>query len=100
MTRILDTCDPKSYSDAQGEPKWENAMQHEMDSLEKNHIWDLVPQPQGKNIVKCRWVYQTKFTFEGIIEHHKAHFVVKKLSQQEAIEYIETFAHVAKMDSN
>jgi hypothetical protein len=27
----------------------------EMDSLLKNHMLDLVPQLQGKNVVKCRW---------------------------------------------
>ena len=43
MTWILDTSDPESYVDAQGKPKWEYAMRHEMDSLEKNHTWDLVP---------------------------------------------------------
>ena len=43
MTRILDTCDLESYVDAQGKPEWEQAMQHEMDSLEKDHTWDLVP---------------------------------------------------------
>jgi hypothetical protein len=53
MTHVLETCDLVSYSDAQGQPEWEQAMQDEMNSLLKNHTWDLVPQPQGKNIVKC-----------------------------------------------
>ena len=57
-------------------------MQLEMDYLEKNHICDLVPRPQGKNIFKCQWVYQTKFTFEGVVECHKANLVAKGLSQE------------------
>jgi hypothetical protein len=73
-------------------------MQAKMDFLLKNHTWDLLPRPQGKNIMKCRWVYNTKFTFEGVIECHKAHFVAKGFSQQEGINYNETFAHVAKMN--
>jgi hypothetical protein len=56
-------------------PKWENAMTNEYHSLMKNKTWDLVPQPQGKNVVKCRWVYKTKFTSEGVAERHKAHLV-------------------------
>jgi hypothetical protein len=98
MTHVLETCDPVSYSDAQGQPEWEQAMQDEMNSLLKNHTWDLVPRPQGKNIVKCRWVYKTKFTSEGVVEHHKACLVVKGFSQQEGIDYIETFSPVAKMN--
>jgi hypothetical protein len=53
MAHVLETCDPISYSYAQGQPEWEQAMQDEMNSLLKNHTWDLVPRPQGKNIVKC-----------------------------------------------
>jgi hypothetical protein len=47
-------------------------MQKEIDSLSKNQTWDLVPRPQGENIVKCRWVYRTKFTSKGVVELHKA----------------------------
>ena len=52
-TYILDTSDPESYVDAHGKPKWEQAMQHEMHSLEENHTWDLVPQLTENNVVKC-----------------------------------------------
>ena len=71
MTNILDTCDIESYFDAHGKPKWEHYMWLEMDSLEKNHTWDLVPKPHVNNIIKCWWVYHTKFTSQGVIEHQK-----------------------------
>ena len=74
-------------------------MHHEMDSLKKNHTWDLVPRPLGKKIVKCRQVYQTKFTSKGAIGCHKARLVVKYFSQQEGIDYIDTFFPIAKMNS-
>jgi hypothetical protein len=74
-------------------------MKKEIDSLSKNHTWNLVPQPQGMSIVKCRWVYRTKFTSKGVFERHKAHLIVKGFSQQEVIVYTETFAPVAKMNS-
>jgi hypothetical protein len=69
-----------------------------MDSLQNNHTWDLVPCPSGKNIVKCRWVYQTIFTSKGSIECHKDPLVAKGFSHQEGINYTETFALVAKMN--
>lgn len=71
---------------------------NEMDSLFKNHTQDLAPRLQGKNGVKCLWVYKTKFTFEGVVECHKAHLVVKGFSQQEEIDYNETFSLVEKMN--
>lgn len=73
-------------------------MQHEMDSFEKNHTWDIVPRPPGKNIAKCRWVYQTKFTSEGTIECHKACLVVKCFSQQKGIDYTMIFSPILKMN--
>ena len=69
-----------------------------MDSLEKNHTWDLVPRSSRKNVVKCQWVYRTKFTSEGVIEHHKDCLVIKGFSQQEVINYTETFYLVANMN--
>jgi hypothetical protein len=30
-------------------------------------------------VVKCQWVYKTKFTFEGVVERHKAHLVAKRV---------------------
>ena len=62
-------------------------MRHEMDSLEKNCTWDLVPRPTRKNVVKCRWVYRTKFTSDSVVECHKACLVVEVFSQQEGINY-------------
>ena len=42
-----------------------------------NKIWDFVPQPQGNNIVKCQWVYKTKFTSHVVFERYKACLVTK-----------------------
>ena len=73
-------------------------MQHEIDSLEKNHTWDLNPQPIGNNVVKCQRDYLTNFTLDGVVECYKGRLVAKGFSQQEGIYYIKTFAPVAKMN--
>ena len=94
MTHVFDTCYPNTYVDAKG---WEHAMSTKMDSLLDNHTWDLVPRLQRKNNLEWQWVYKTKFTFEGVVEHHKAELVVKIFSQQESINYTDTFDTIAKM---
>lgn len=98
MTRVLEACDLDTYADAKGHLEWEHAMLIEMDSMLTNHTWDLVPRSQGKNVVKCRWIYKTKFTTEGV-EHRKACLVMKYFSQQEGIDYTQTFSLVTKMNS-
>ena len=52
MTHFLDIWDPNTYEYAKGKPKWEKSMSIEMDSLSKNHTWDLFPRFKGKNVVK------------------------------------------------
>jgi hypothetical protein len=49
-------------------------------------------------VVKYRWVYMTKFTFEGAVERHKTCLVAKFFSQLEGIDYIEAFSPIAKMN--
>ena len=51
---------PKSVNEALDHPGWRQAMIAEMQALESNHTWELVPLPSGKKAVGCRWVYAIK----------------------------------------
>jgi hypothetical protein len=48
--------------------------------------------------VKCQWVYNTKFTFDGVVERHKARLVSNVFSQQEDIKYTKTFSLFSNMN--
>ena len=56
------------------------------------------PPPEGK-LLKCKWVYKTNFSTNGSPLKYKEIFVAKCYSQVHGIDYNETFAPVAKMDS-
>ena len=45
MNWVLETFNPDTYVDAQGQPKWENYMDEEYESLMKNKTWELIPLP-------------------------------------------------------
>ena len=74
-------------------------MNEEYRSLLANDTWDLVPLPKGRKLVRCKWVYNTKYGLDGKVDKHKAGLVAKGFSQVEGIDYIGTFSPVAKMNS-
>ncbi|CAA6664100.1 unnamed protein product [Spirodela intermedia] len=74
-------------------------MDVEMEALQKNHTWDLVPLPAGKKAVGCKWVYTPKFDADGSLERYKARLVAKGYTQSYGIDYLETFAPVAKLNT-
>jgi hypothetical protein len=91
--------DPQQFSDAVGIPEWDASMTEEYFSLMKNHTWDLVSLPKGRKIVRCKWIYKTKYATNGSVDKHKACLVAKGFSQVEGIDYSETLSPVSKMNS-
>ena len=74
-------------------------MKEELDTLSKNHTWDLVTLPPRKSVVGCKWIYKIRTRSDGSIERYKARFVVKGFTQEHGIDYEETFAPVARISS-
>jgi hypothetical protein len=95
----LMSCQPTSFKEAAKEPHWVQAMNQEIDSIEKNKTWDLVDLPRHKKSIGVKWVYKTKLNEKGQIEKHKARLVAKGFSQQPGIDYGETFSPVARLDT-
>ena len=71
----------------------------EYQSIMKNDVWDVVPRPEGKSVVACKWIYKINHTVDGSIEKHKARFVARGFSQKDVIYYEENFALVARYTS-
>jgi hypothetical protein len=74
-------------------------MQEETDSLHKNHIYELVKLPKGKNVLKNKWVDRIKQENHTSHPRYKARLVVKGFSERKGIDCDEIFFHVMKMTS-
>lgn len=90
---------PVHFEEAVKEKVWVEAMNEEISSIEKNDTWQLVDLPPGKSSIGVKWVYKTKFNENGEVEKHKARLVAKGFAQQPGVDYDETFAPVARLDT-
>lgn len=59
----------------------------------------MVEHPKGKQTIGCKWLYKPKINADGTIDKLKVGLVVKGYSQKEGIDYEETFAPIAKLDT-
>lgn len=91
--------EPKNFKEAIASLKWTKAMDVELQAMELNRTWSVVELPPGKNVVGCKWVFTIKYLSDGTVERYKARLVAKGFTQQEGVDYFETFSPVAKLAS-
>ncbi|TQE03722.1 hypothetical protein C1H46_010696 [Malus baccata] len=91
--------DPTTYYDTVKSEKWRQAMQQEIEAIEKNDTWELTDLPPGGKTIGVKWVFKTKLNENGEVDKYKAWLVAKGYSQQYGIDFSEVFAPVARMDT-
>ncbi|KAJ0888786.1 putative RNA-directed DNA polymerase [Helianthus annuus] len=97
VSSLNKSVEPSSYSEAIKDPRWIEAMNCEMEALNRNNTWVVVDLPKGRKPIGCKWVYKIKYKANGEIERYKARLVAKGFSQKEGVDFGETFSPVVKM---
>ncbi|KAM1709738.1 hypothetical protein TB1_000224 [Malus domestica] len=99
LNNISSHSEPQNFYEANNQVVWKEAMRDELKALDQHKTWSITKLPQGKKAVGCKWIYKIKFNSDGSIERHKARLVARGFTQTFEVDYKETFAPVAKMNS-
>ena len=90
---------PTKVEEALQDESWVEAMHDELLQFQRNDVWTLVPTPEGKHIIGTKWIFDNRTYEEGNIICNKARLVTQGYSQMEEVDYDETFAPIARMES-
>ena len=92
--------EPQKVFEALEDPDWLEAMHEELNNLERCEVWKLVEKPKEcRNVIGTKWIFKNKQDESGIVIRNKARLVAQGFSQVEGIDYGETYAPVARLES-
>ncbi|GJW88360.1 retrovirus-related pol polyprotein from transposon TNT 1-94 [Tanacetum coccineum] len=57
---LLSSIEPANVAEALKDADWVSAMQDELDQFARLKVWRLVPRPEGKTIIKTKWIFKNK----------------------------------------
>ncbi len=104
ITEAIDNMDsnPTSLIEAQTHsdwPRWKEAMDCEMATLEHAGTWQTVQCLHNKNVVGSKWVFHIKHKADGSIDKYKACLVAQGFTQIYGVDYFDTYSPVTKLSS-
>jgi hypothetical protein len=98
-TLFITLFEPRDVGHALSDLSWVNAMHEELENFERNQVWTLLEPPLDVNVIETKWVLKNKQGGDGEVVRSKAHLVAQGFSQVEGLNFRETFAHVARLET-
>ncbi|GKA71264.1 retrovirus-related pol polyprotein from transposon TNT 1-94 [Tanacetum coccineum] len=78
---------------------WIESMQEELHQFDRLDVWELVDIPLCKNVINLKWLWKNKRDEENTVIRNKSRLVAKGYAQKEGIDFEESFALVARLES-
>ncbi|KAK1668729.1 hypothetical protein QYE76_056888, partial [Lolium multiflorum] len=92
--------EPKKVFEALEDSDWLEAMHEELNNFKRNKVWTLVKKPKEcRNVIGTKWIFKNKQDEFGNVVRNKARLVAQAFSQVEGIDFGETYAPVARLES-
>nr|GEW28944.1 retrovirus-related Pol polyprotein from transposon TNT 1-94 [Tanacetum cinerariifolium] len=96
---LLSFIEPANVAEALKDADWVSSMQEELDQFARLKVWRLVPRLESKSVSKTKWIFKNKKDESSLVIRNKARLVAVGYSQQEGIDYDETFDPVARIEA-
>ncbi|GJW27809.1 retrovirus-related pol polyprotein from transposon TNT 1-94 [Tanacetum coccineum] len=64
----VSTLELKNIKEAMSDHSWIESMQDELQQFKRLDVWELVPRPDGKNIIAVQWLWKNKSDAENIMD--------------------------------
>ncbi|CAA7051603.1 unnamed protein product [Microthlaspi erraticum] len=96
---FVSTIEPRNHLEALDDADWIISMEDELEEFVRNDVWELVPLPDGVNVVGTKWIFKNKTDDVGSVVRNKSRLVAQGYSQVEGVDFDETFAPVARLES-
>ena len=84
LTYLLEN-EPQSFNEAMSTPEapmWKEIANSEIESIMRNHTWELVDLPLGSKPLGCKLIFKRKMKTDGSIDKYKARLVAKGYKQK------------------
>ena len=91
--------EPTKVEEALQDESWVEAIHDELLQFQRNDVWALIPRLEGEHIIGTKWIFRNKTDEEGNVICNKTRLVAQGYSQMEGVDYDESFAPVAFMES-
>jgi hypothetical protein len=87
-----------SVEQAHEDSDWIISMEEELNNSKRNEVWELVPRPK-QNVIGVKRVFRNKQDEFSVVTKNKARLVGKGYTQVEGLDFGETYAPVARLES-
>nr|GEW59377.1 retrotransposon protein, putative, unclassified [Tanacetum cinerariifolium] len=75
FSSLLSSIEPANVAEALRDADWVSAMQEELDQFTRLKVWRLVPRPEGKSVIKTKWIFKNKKDESSLVIRNKARLV-------------------------
>jgi hypothetical protein len=74
-------------------------MHEELNNFTRNEVWELVERPKNHNVIGIKWVFCDKHNEYGLVVRNKARLMAQGYTQDEGLDFGETFAPMPRLEA-